>query len=138
VQRVAVPNSHRCHEHREEDEVVGHGSIKQSHDLSPKTWWPPFTQADELIDDSVPEVCSPYSRVRGNWDRKLGHSRNSGCVCVFNQERRMLKRAFLFISQPGKPKGAWVSLRREGVTTGEEETHAATGNCRNSPHNFPL
>jgi hypothetical protein len=37
VQRVVVPNSHHRHEHREEDEVIGHGSIKQSHDHSPKT-----------------------------------------------------------------------------------------------------
>ena len=63
-----MPNSRRRYEHREEDEVIGRGSIEQSRDRFPKTLWPPFTRADEIIDDSFSEACSPYSRARRNRD----------------------------------------------------------------------
>jgi hypothetical protein len=71
---VAVPNSPCHYERREEDEVIGLGSIEQSRDRSPKTWLSLFTRANELVDDAVSKACSPYSRARSHRDGEALHA----------------------------------------------------------------
>jgi hypothetical protein len=106
-------------------------TIEQSRGRSPKTWWPPFTWADEHEDDLVSEACSPYSCARRNRDGEaLDAAGVWRLLCIRDLKNKWMLKYVSLLSRASKARRQRERKRRRRDATG--------GNFRNIPHKFPL